>query len=85
MSAVYSDPLATKRCLKMPQMMWVETWAEADKVKKNQSPRNLQSKGVVELLIDRAQSARRDKWEIKATKKGARKQKPRIKCPLGTP
>jgi hypothetical protein len=44
-------------------------WAETDKVKKNQSARNFQGKGEVELLIDRAQSTRRKKWEIKAAKR----------------
>jgi hypothetical protein len=56
-----------------------------DKVKKNQSARNLQGKGGAELLIDRAQSTRREKWEIKAAKRGARKQRPRIKYPLRAP
>jgi hypothetical protein len=37
-----------------------------DKAKKNQSARNLQGKRGVELLIDRAQSTRREKWELKA-------------------
>jgi hypothetical protein len=37
------------------------------------------AKRGVELLIDRAKSTRREKWEIKATKRGARKQRPRIK------
>jgi hypothetical protein len=44
-----------------------------------------QKGGGVELLIDRAQSTRREKWEIKAAKRGARKQRPRIKYPLGAP
>jgi hypothetical protein len=56
-----------------------------DKVKKNQSARNLQGKGGAELLIDRPQSTRREKWETKAAKRGARKQRPRIKYPLGAP
>jgi hypothetical protein len=57
-------------------------WVEMDKVKKNQSARNLQGKGGVDLLINRAQSIRREKW---AAKRGARKQRPRIKYPLGAP
>jgi hypothetical protein len=58
---------------------------ETDKAKKNQSARNIQGKGGVELLIDRAQSTRREKWEIKAAKRGTRKQRPRIKYPLRAP
>jgi hypothetical protein len=58
---------------------------ERDKAKKNQSARNLQGKGGVEFLIGRAQSTRREKWEIKVAKRGARKQRPRIKYPLGAP
>jgi hypothetical protein len=57
---------------------------ETDKVEENQSARNLQGKGGVELLIDRAQSTRK-KWEIKAAKMGSRKQRPRIKYPLRVP
>jgi hypothetical protein len=53
-------------------------------VEENQSARNLQGKGGVELLIDRAQSTRK-KWEIKAAKMGSRKQRPRIKYPLRVP
>jgi hypothetical protein len=56
---------------------------ETDKAKENQNARNCQGKVGVELLIDRAQSTRRKKWEIKAAKRGARKQRPRIKYPLG--
>jgi hypothetical protein len=36
----------------------------------------------VELLIVRAQLTRREKWEIKAAKRGDRKLRPRIKYPL---
>jgi hypothetical protein len=39
----------------------------------------------VELLIDRAQLTRREKWEIKAAKRGTRKQRSRIRYPLGVP
>jgi hypothetical protein len=39
----------------------------------------------IELLIDRAQLTRREKWEIKAAKMGARKQRPRIKYPWRAP
>jgi hypothetical protein len=56
---------------------------KTDKMKKNQSPRNLQGKGGVELLIDRV--TRREKWEMKAAKRGTRNQRPRIKYPLGAP
>jgi hypothetical protein len=42
------------------------------------------AKGI-ELLIDRAQSTRREKWEIKAAKRVTKKQRPRIKYPLGAP
>jgi hypothetical protein len=56
-----------------------------DKTKKSQSARNLQGKEGVDLLIDKAQSTRREKWEIKAAKRGAKKQRPRIKYPLGAP
>jgi hypothetical protein len=52
-------------------------WVEIDKSEKNQSARNLQGKRRVELLIDRAQSTRREKWEIKTAKRGDRKQRPR--------
>jgi hypothetical protein len=58
---------------------------ETDKAKENQSARNLQGKGGVELLINRAQSARREKWKIKAANRGARKQRPRIKYSLRAP
>jgi chorismate synthase len=34
---------------------------------------------------DRAQLTRKEKWEIRAAKRGARKQRPRIKYPLGAP
>jgi hypothetical protein len=51
-----------------------------DKARKNQSARHLQGKGGVELLMDRAQSNRREKWEIKAAKREIR-----IKYPLGAP
>jgi hypothetical protein len=56
-----------------------------DKMKKNQSAKNHQGKGGVELLIDRAQSTRREKWEINAAKRGARKQRAKIKYPLRAP
>jgi hypothetical protein len=58
-----------------------------NKAKKNWSARNLQGKGGrgFELLIGRAHLTRREKWEIKAEKRGARKQRPRIKYPLGVP
>jgi hypothetical protein len=56
-----------------------------DKVKKNQSAKSHQGKGGVELLIDRAQSTRREKWEINAAKRGARKQRAKIKYPLRAP
>jgi hypothetical protein len=46
---------------------------ETDKVKENQSARNLQGKGEAELLIDRAQSSRSGKWEIKAAKRKVNK------------
>jgi hypothetical protein len=49
---------------------------ETDKVKKNQSARNLQGKGGVELLIDRAQLTRREKWEIKAANMGPENKGP---------
>jgi hypothetical protein len=39
---------------------------EMDKVKENQSARNLQGNAGVELLIGIAQSTIREKWEIKA-------------------
>jgi hypothetical protein len=51
-------------------------WVETDKVKKNQSARNLQGNGEVELLIDRAQFTRREKWEIKAAKRGPENEDP---------
>jgi hypothetical protein len=57
---------------------------ETDKAKKNQSARTLQGKKG-ELIPDRAQSTRREKWEIKAAKRRDRKQRPRIKYPLKTP
>jgi hypothetical protein len=38
----------------------------------------------VELLKDKAVN-QREKWEIKAAKRGTRKQRPRIKYPLGAP
>jgi hypothetical protein len=60
-------------------------WPETDKVKENQSARNLQGKRGVELLIDRAQSTRKGKWEIKVAKREANKQKFRIKYPLRAP
>jgi hypothetical protein len=41
--------------------------------------------GGVELLLDIAQLTRREKWEIKAAKREARKQRPRIKYPLRAP
>jgi hypothetical protein len=46
-----------------------------NKAKKNWSARNLQGKGGrgFELLIGRAHLTRREKWEIKAEKRGARK------------
>jgi hypothetical protein len=56
-------------------------WLKMDKVKENQSARNLQGKVGVEILIDRAQLTRMKKWEIKAVKRGTRKQRPRIKYP----
>jgi hypothetical protein len=34
-----------------------------------------------EILIDRVQLTRREKWEIKVAKRGDRKQRPRIKYP----
>jgi hypothetical protein len=43
------------------------------------------AKGGFELLIDRAQSTRREKWEIKAAKREANKQRSRIKYPLRAP
>jgi hypothetical protein len=36
-------------------------WVEMDKVNKNQSVRDLQGKGGIDLLIDGAQSTRREK------------------------
>jgi hypothetical protein len=35
--------------------------------------------------IDRAQLTRRGKWEIKAAKREANKQRSKIKCPLTAP
>jgi hypothetical protein len=37
------------------------------------------------LLIHKAQSTRREKWEIKGAKRGDRKQRPRIKYLVRTP
>jgi hypothetical protein len=48
-------------------------WPETDKTKDNQSAGNLQGKRGVELLIDRAHSTRRGKWEIKSAKREANK------------
>jgi hypothetical protein len=52
--------------------------------KKESETSKKKGRGVdVELLIDRAQSTRREKWEIKAAKRGTRKQRPRIQYLLG--
>jgi hypothetical protein len=66
-------------CLKLPQ----GTQPEMDKAKENQSTRNLQGKRQVELLIDRAQSTRREKWEIKAGRPTKFQDKIPSESPLG--
>jgi hypothetical protein len=55
------------------------------KQKRTRVQETSKAKWAVELLIDKAQLTRREKWEIKSAKMGARKQRPRIRYPLGVP
>jgi hypothetical protein len=54
-------------------------------VKKNQSARNLQGKGRVEFLIDSTVNQKGEMGNKDSKGGGARKQRTRIKYPLGAP
>jgi hypothetical protein len=58
---------------------------ETDKAKKNQSARNLQGKGEVELLIDRTQlTNQKGEMGNKGRKEGGQKTKAQDKIPFGS-